>query len=87
VFTGAGSENRLGWTVGTGIEWAIWNNWSVKAEYDYLDFGTRAVAVSGTVLPSVLPLGASFGMQDMSHVNQFKAGLNWHVPSGFFVFF
>jgi len=27
--------------VGTGIEWAIWNNWSIKAEYDYLDFGQQ----------------------------------------------
>jgi outer membrane immunogenic protein len=87
VFTGTGSDNRLGWTVGTGIEWAIWNSWSVKAEYDYLDFGTRNVAVNGTVLPSVFPIGASFGIQDASHINQFKAGLNWHVPPGFLYFF
>src|SRR5258708_4193323 len=32
-FTGTGSESRVGWTVGTGIEWAVWNNWSIKAEY------------------------------------------------------
>ena len=68
--------------MGTGIEWAVWNNWSVKAEYDYFDFGTRTVAVNGTILPSVLPTGASFGMQDTTHVNQFKAGLNWHIRSG-----
>jgi outer membrane immunogenic protein len=51
LFTGAGSENRVGWTVGAGIEWAVWNNWSVKAEYDYLDFGNQTVAINGT-LPS-----------------------------------
>jgi outer membrane immunogenic protein len=81
VFTGTGSENRAGWTVGTGVEWAVWDNWSLKAEYDYLDFGTRTVAINGTVLPSVLPIGASFGLQDTSHINEFKAGLNWHIPS------
>jgi outer membrane immunogenic protein len=86
LFTGAGSENRVGWTVGAGIEWAVWNNWSVKAEYDYLDFGTTNVAISGTVLPSALPTGASFGMQDTAHINQFKAGLNWHIAPNFFFF-
>src|SRR6266852_4208451 len=48
----SGSENRVGWTVGTGIEWAIWNNWSIKAEYDYLDFGNKTVAINGTILPA-----------------------------------
>jgi outer membrane immunogenic protein len=79
AFTGTGSENRVGWTVGTGVEWAIWNNWSVKAEYDYLDFGNRNVAINGTILPTVFPIPASFGTSDTSHVNQFKAGLNWHI--------
>jgi outer membrane immunogenic protein len=31
IFAGTGSENRVGWTVGTGIEWAIWNNWSAPS--------------------------------------------------------
>lgn len=38
-----GSETRLGWTAGAGIEWALWNDWSVKLEYDYYGFGTRNV--------------------------------------------
>ena len=35
VFSGTGTtsnSNQVGWTVGTGVEWAIWNNWSIKAE-------------------------------------------------------
>jgi opacity protein-like surface antigen len=48
---------------------------SVKVEYDYLDFGTRNVAING----SILGLGASPGLQDNSHVNEVKAGLNWHI--------
>ena len=75
LFTGLGSENRVGWTVGTGVEWAIWNNWSIKAEYDYLDFGNRTVAINGTVLPGIINFPASFGMENTNHVNQFKAGL------------
>jgi outer membrane immunogenic protein len=82
LFGGLGNENhRAGWTVGTGIEWAIWNNWSVKAEYDYLDFGTRIVAINGT-LPTV-GIGISNGLQNTNHINQFKAGLNWHIMPNF----
>jgi len=33
------SSTRVGWTVGGGIEYAITNNWSVRAEYRYADFG------------------------------------------------
>jgi outer membrane immunogenic protein len=84
AFSGTGSENRVGWTVGTGIEWAVWDNWSVKAEYDYLDFGNRTVAINGTVLPGIANIGASLGLQNTDHVNQFKAGVNWHILPNFF---
>ena len=56
-FSGTGStsdRNNVGWTVGTGVEWAIWNNWSIKAEYDYLDFGNKTAAINGTILPTVV---------------------------------
>jgi outer membrane immunogenic protein len=33
------SHSRVGYTVGGGIEYAINNNWSVRAEYRYTDFG------------------------------------------------
>jgi outer membrane immunogenic protein len=34
------SHTRVGWTVGGGVEYAITNNWSLRAEYRYSDFGT-----------------------------------------------
>lgn len=39
-WVGAYDENRFGWTVGGGIEWAFANNWTAKAEFLYLDFGS-----------------------------------------------
>jgi outer membrane immunogenic protein len=33
------SKTRSGWTVGGGVEYAITDNWSVRAEYRYSDFG------------------------------------------------
>ena len=34
------SHTRVGWTIGGGVEYAIDNNWSVRAEYRYTDYGT-----------------------------------------------
>jgi outer membrane immunogenic protein len=33
------SKTRTGWTVGGGIAYAVTNNWSIRAEYRYSDFG------------------------------------------------
>jgi outer membrane immunogenic protein len=82
LFTGTGStnsSNEVGWTVGTGVEWAIWNNWSIKAEYDYLDFGNKTTAINGAILPGIITFPASFGLQNTQHINQAKFGLNWHI--------
>jgi len=34
------SKVKTGWAFGGGLEYAMWNNWSVKAEYLHLDFGS-----------------------------------------------
>lgn len=41
VLTGSDSFNRLGWMVGTGVEYAVTNNLILKAEYNYVDFGSN----------------------------------------------
>ena len=38
-----GQETRDGWTVGGGIEYRISPNWSLKAEYNHMDFGKKSV--------------------------------------------
>jgi len=42
-----GSDNRWGWMAGLGLEHGLTDNWSAKIEYDYLDFGTKSVHLSG----------------------------------------
>ena len=39
-YFGAYRENRIGWTVGGGFEWAFAANWTAKAEFLYLDLGS-----------------------------------------------
>lgn len=65
-----GTDTRTGWTVGAGAEYALWDNWSVKAEYNYIDLGTRTVTTTspaGPPLPAdakvtehMIKLGASY---------------------------
>jgi outer membrane immunogenic protein len=38
-----------GWTVGAGVEWMIFNNWSAFVEYNFYDFKNKTLfAVGGT---------------------------------------
>jgi outer membrane immunogenic protein len=41
------STVRAGWTAGAGLEYALLNNWSVKAEYLYADFGSVSMTSIG----------------------------------------
>ena len=68
------SETRTGWTVGGGIEWAFWSNWSAKAEYDYYDFGTRTLTLTGTFagIPIQVP-----GVNVRQRISVGKFGINY----------
>jgi outer membrane immunogenic protein len=41
----SGDKTRSGWIVGGGVEVAVGGNWSVKAEYNYMDFGKERVTL------------------------------------------
>lgn len=47
TFPFTGSDTRTGWTAGGGVEFLIAPNWSVFAEYNYLDFGSRTLTLQG----------------------------------------
>ena len=53
------STNRVGWTVGVGLEYAITNNWSVRAEYRYTDFGNSSIFAASFDTPFLGAAGAT----------------------------
>jgi outer membrane immunogenic protein len=48
----APSANRFGWTIGLGTEWAVFDNWSVFGEWDYMNFGSHNVTFTDAFLGS-----------------------------------
>jgi opacity protein-like surface antigen len=70
----ATTVTRPGWTVGGGVEWAFWDNWSAKAEYDFYDFGTRNLTFPGTIfgVPEVVP-----GVNIEKTISTVKFGVNY----------
>jgi len=45
---GSNSATKVGWALGGGVEWALSQNWSAKAEYLYVDFGSVTVNSANT---------------------------------------
>ena len=71
-----GSETRFGWTAGGGIEWALWNDWSLRLEYDYYGFGTKGMTFINSI-------NANTGPENISQTIQaIKLGMNFHVVTG-----
>jgi outer membrane autotransporter protein len=62
------NDTRSGWNAGVGVEYLIAPRWTVKAEYNYLDFGKDGYPALGTAVDT--------------QVNQFKVGVNYHFLPG-----
>jgi opacity protein-like surface antigen len=61
------SGSRSGWLLGYGTEFDLGKNWSAKAEYDYIDFGSRTALTSDGVTT----------MKDSGSISQVKIGVNY----------
>jgi outer membrane immunogenic protein len=66
----ADGDTRWGWMLGAGLEYGWTPNWSVKIEYNYMDFGSDSVSF---VEPGFTPFSLSIDQQ----VHVVKAGVNY----------
>jgi opacity protein-like surface antigen/outer membrane protease len=78
VITTGSSDNRLGATVGAGVEYALTAHWTAKLEYGYLFFGDFAVPA-----PAIAGYPATINSRQDLHVA--KVGVNYkfgddHAP-------
>src|ERR1700686_3431591 len=62
-------QPRVGWTGGAGAEVALWSNWTARAEYLFIDYGSRGVS---------FPLGAQKFDSNLT-LNEFRVGLNYRL--------
>ena len=65
-----GSQTRMGWTLGTGIAYAMTPNWSIFGEYNYLSFGEKTVTLND-------PVFGSSNVNIGQRLNVFKVGANY----------
>jgi outer membrane immunogenic protein len=73
------SGTNLGWAAGVGMEWMFAYNWTIKAEYLYVDLGNRSV--TGTTVPSAVPAGVfTAASEQREHVA--RIGLNYGLAWG-----
>jgi len=87
---GSFSDTRVGWTVGGGLEWMFWPNWSAKVEYLYYDLGNVTYGVSPVapiLQPPALGAGAAMFVNFPQATTRFdghivRAGLNYHFNWG-----
>jgi outer membrane immunogenic protein len=78
---GGSSSNELkaGWTLGGGAEWALARNWSLKAEYLYLNFGSASASSSINCGPAVVAACAAFAPPVTPSPFSTSADLSAHI--------
>jgi outer membrane immunogenic protein len=74
LLEGTADVTRSGWTVGGGGEYLIAQNWSLYAEYNYLNFGRRSVAFTNLEVPPIPP---TFPLNIQQDVHQAVVGLSY----------
>jgi outer membrane immunogenic protein len=76
------SETATGFVVGGGLEQKLSGNWSIKAEYQYVDLGSRS-ATGALFFATGAPSGETFKTRYESDFHTVRVGLNYAFGSGY----
>ncbi len=80
--TGAGSEAKIGFAAGAGLEYAISPNWSVKTEYLYTHYSSLTFGGSGFLnTTGIGPEAVRVRGHDLG-ISVVRAGLNYRFDPG-----
>jgi opacity protein-like surface antigen/outer membrane protease len=76
------SLSHSGWTAGAGVEQALTPAWSIKLEYDFLDFSGVGVTTPTSFVQAIPPINGYFatapGTSNVSqNIHEVKLGLNY----------
>lgn len=71
--SGSGNFSRTGYVVGGGLEYAFWDKWSARVEYNYLDFGTKLETPTATGGLVVIPSNTK------NNISTVTFGVNYHL--------
>ena len=93
ITTTGASPTKWGWTIGAGVEQAVSPAWSVKLEYDYLDFANAGLTTPASFsttpagIATAIPSADASVRQDTHEVTiglNYKLGTdpwsNWGLP-------
>lgn len=47
---GTSDQTHIGWAAGGGVEWALGSNWTMRAEYLFIDLGEKDYAYTGKTI-------------------------------------
>ncbi|MGO8944112.1 MAG: outer membrane protein [Syntrophobacteraceae bacterium] len=73
AFPASVSTTNVGWTLGGGVEYAVCKNWTIKAEYLYMDLGSESAVVA-----SIPPVNSNHNIYDwQTTANIFQLGVNY----------
>ena len=69
-------KTRIGWTIGSGVEYAFTRNWSTKLEYQFVNLGPDKLA-GAEFTPGGIATGRTVTTRHENSFHTIKAGLNY----------
>lgn len=77
-FVGSRTQILVGYAAGAGVEYAAWQNVTIKLEYLYVNLGSSNTTATAVTLltPGAIPASANAHFSDLDF-NVVRAGMNW----------
>ena len=76
-FAGSSSSVATGWTLGGGLEYALWQKWTLKAEYLYVSLNSTTFTETALVRAGLGFALSTFNANGRTNFNVARVGLNY----------